>query len=58
MPQVFQVVKCCNCSIYQVDQKKLTLKWTCKVCGQKQSLKQVTIHLFNQFFEELNRIFV
>ncbi len=60
MPQVFQVVRCCECSTYQVDIKKSsTNKWTCKLCNTKQSLKQVyfegessecrdKVRLFNQ----------
>ena len=41
-PQTFNIVKCYNCSTYQVDiNKKSTNKWQCKLCGSKQTLKQV-----------------
>jgi hypothetical protein len=40
--QTFNIVKCFNCSMYQVDiNKKSTNKWQCKLCGSKQTLKQV-----------------
>lgn len=40
--QLFNVLKCFQCAAYQVDQNKnSTNKWTCKLCGAKQSLKQV-----------------
>lgn len=46
MPQVYNIVKCYQCSTYQVDiDKKSTNKWTCKLCGAKQSLKQVVFFL-------------
>ncbi|XP_036358661.1 MRN complex-interacting protein-like isoform X2 [Octopus sinensis] len=38
MPQVFHVVRCCECETFQVQQVKKVRKWSCKVCGQKQSL--------------------
>ena len=42
MSQIFNVVKCFQCSTFQVDiNKKSTNKWTCKICSAKQSLKQV-----------------
>ena len=42
MPQTFNIVRCFNCLVYQVDiEKKSTTKWTCKLCGSKQTLKQV-----------------
>ncbi|CAF0765886.1 unnamed protein product [Brachionus calyciflorus] len=42
MPQIFNIVKCYQCNMYQVDiDKKSTNKWTCKLCGSKQSLKQI-----------------
>ncbi|XP_023940165.2 uncharacterized protein LOC112047312 [Bicyclus anynana] len=40
MPQVFQVLKCYKCSIFQVHQTKKSNKWKCKVCGEKQSVKR------------------
>lgn len=42
MPQEFHVVRCCECTTFQVDIKKYsTNKWTCKICNTKQTLKQV-----------------
>ncbi|GAB1602394.1 hypothetical protein Ahia01_000518700 [Argonauta hians] len=38
MPQIFHVVRCCECETFQVQQVKKVRKWSCKVCGQKQSL--------------------
>ncbi|CAH2268763.1 MRN complex-interacting protein [Pararge aegeria] len=40
MPQVFQVLRCYKCSIFQVHQTRKDNKWKCKVCGEKQSLKR------------------
>ncbi|CAB3359225.1 Hypothetical predicted protein [Cloeon dipterum] len=42
MPQEFQVLRCYACSTYQVHfVKKSSNKWQCKMCNEKQSLKQV-----------------
>ncbi|KAH3748754.1 uncharacterized protein LOC127847782 [Dreissena polymorpha] len=41
MPQEFQVLKCFNCNTFQVHQVKKALKWACKMCGEKQSIKKV-----------------
>uniref|UniRef100_T1JCR3 MRN complex-interacting protein N-terminal domain-containing protein n=1 Tax=Strigamia maritima TaxID=126957 RepID=T1JCR3_STRMM len=41
MPQEFQVVRCCACSAFQVEIKKKSLKWQCKLCNKKQELKKV-----------------
>ncbi|WAR16487.1 MRNIP-like protein, partial [Mya arenaria] len=41
MPQEFQVVQCYSCSTFQVHQVKKALKWACKMCGEKQSIKKV-----------------
>ncbi|KAJ6636663.1 MRN complex-interacting protein [Pseudolycoriella hygida] len=41
MPQEIQVVQCFRCRIHQVDIVKKVPKWTCKMCGEKQSLKKV-----------------
>lgn len=42
MSQTFNVVRCYECGVFQVDiNKKSTNKWSCKMCGSKQSLKQV-----------------
>lgn len=52
MSQTFNVVRCFQCSIYQVDiDKKSTKKWTCKLCGAKQTLKQVKVKPTNVRFE-------
>ncbi|XP_054163398.1 uncharacterized protein LOC128961211 [Oppia nitens] len=40
MPQEFVVLKCCHCDTYQIQQSKKSIKWLCKVCDQKQSVKQ------------------
>ncbi|XP_057307289.1 MRN complex-interacting protein-like [Hydractinia symbiolongicarpus] len=42
MVQEFNVVRCFSCETFQVDQvKKSSQKWTCKICQEKQSLKQI-----------------
>ncbi len=41
MPQEFQVLRCYTCQTFQVHQVKKTLKWNCKMCGEKQSIKKV-----------------
>ncbi|KAG4069629.1 hypothetical protein HA402_014652 [Bradysia odoriphaga] len=41
MPQTIHVVQCYSCQMYQVDIVKKAPKWTCKLCGEKQSLKKV-----------------
>ncbi|XP_065898193.1 MRN complex-interacting protein-like isoform X2 [Dysidea avara] len=39
MVQTFMVIQCVNCETFQVHQvKKSSNKWTCKVCGTKQSV--------------------
>nr|XP_057913726.1 MRN complex-interacting protein [Doryrhamphus excisus] len=38
MSQEFHVVKCFSCLSFQVQQVKKVKKWTCKLCGEKQSL--------------------
>ncbi|XP_058058090.1 uncharacterized protein LOC131209118 [Anopheles bellator] len=38
MPQELRVVRCVQCLKYQVDIVKKVNKWSCKVCGVKQSL--------------------
>ncbi|KAJ1128284.1 hypothetical protein NDU88_006663 [Pleurodeles waltl] len=38
MPQTFQVLRCASCRSFQVQQVKKSNKWTCKMCGEKQSL--------------------
>ncbi|XP_013193152.2 MRN complex-interacting protein [Amyelois transitella] len=39
MPQSFQVLRCFECSVFQVHQLKKTNKFECKLCGEKQSIK-------------------
>lgn len=41
MPQEFQVLQCYKCETFQVHQVKKALKWICKLCGEKQSVKKV-----------------
>ncbi|XP_057379198.1 MRN complex-interacting protein-like [Daphnia carinata] len=42
MPQDFCVHKCYSCNMYQVHVvKKNSNKWTCKMCGEKQSVNKV-----------------
>lgn len=41
MTQDFRVLRCCECKIFQVHQVKKSNKWNCKVCGTKQSVRQV-----------------
>ncbi|XP_010752975.1 MRN complex-interacting protein isoform X1 [Larimichthys crocea] len=38
MVQEFHVVRCFSCQSFQVQQVKKVSRWTCKVCGHKQSL--------------------
>ncbi|KAM9741512.1 MRN complex-interacting protein isoform 1-T2 [Menidia menidia] len=38
MGQEFHVVRCFSCQSFQVQQVKKTSRWSCKLCGQKQSL--------------------
>ncbi|XP_050673395.1 MRN complex-interacting protein [Leptidea sinapis] len=40
MPQVFQVLRCYKCLVFQVHQTKKSNKWTCKLCEEKQSMKR------------------
>uniref|UniRef100_A0A2A4K4J4 MRN complex-interacting protein N-terminal domain-containing protein n=1 Tax=Heliothis virescens TaxID=7102 RepID=A0A2A4K4J4_HELVI len=40
MPQIFQVLRCYKCSVFQVHQTKKSNKWECKLCGEKQSIKR------------------
>ncbi|XP_008471703.1 MRN complex-interacting protein-like isoform X2 [Diaphorina citri] len=41
MVQELQVLKCCSCSTFQVHIVKKAKKWDCKICNQKQSVKEV-----------------
>ncbi|KAM9377732.1 MRN complex-interacting protein [Pholidichthys leucotaenia] len=38
MVQEFQVLRCFRCRTFQVQQVKKVNKWSCKLCGEKQSL--------------------
>ncbi|XP_068460327.1 MRN complex-interacting protein isoform X2 [Clinocottus analis] len=38
MGQEFHVIRCCTCQSFQVQQVKKINKWSCKLCGQKQTL--------------------
>ncbi|XP_052470175.1 MRN complex-interacting protein isoform X1 [Carassius gibelio] len=38
MVQEFHVLRCFSCQAFQVQQVKKSMRWTCKVCGEKQSL--------------------
>ncbi|XP_072935824.1 uncharacterized protein [Epargyreus clarus] len=40
MPQVFQVLKCYKCLVFQIHQTKKSNKFECKMCGEKQSIKR------------------
>ncbi|KAI8898826.1 hypothetical protein BC833DRAFT_564618 [Globomyces pollinis-pini] len=39
----FLVLRCCqdDCKLFQVQQKKKVQKWTCSVCGTRQSTMQI-----------------
>ncbi|CAC5363228.1 unnamed protein product [Mytilus coruscus] len=41
MPQEFNVLQCYKCETFQVHQVKKSTKWSCKLCGEKQSIKKV-----------------
>ncbi|KAK2179940.1 hypothetical protein NP493_466g05009 [Ridgeia piscesae] len=41
MPQVFHVLRCYSCKTFQVHQVKKATRWSCKLCGGKQSVKNV-----------------
>ncbi|KAL6479961.1 hypothetical protein MHYP_G00109940 [Metynnis hypsauchen] len=38
MVQEFHVLRCFSCQTFQVQQVKKNKKWSCKMCGEKQSL--------------------
>ncbi|XP_076878623.1 MRN complex-interacting protein isoform X2 [Brachyhypopomus gauderio] len=38
MGQEFHVLRCFSCQAFQVQQVKKSKKWSCKMCGEKQSL--------------------
>ncbi|CAH0406063.1 unnamed protein product [Chilo suppressalis] len=40
MPQVFQILRCYMCNVFQVHQTKKANKFACKMCGEKQSIKR------------------
>ncbi|XP_060053326.1 MRN complex-interacting protein isoform X2 [Erinaceus europaeus] len=35
--QQSRVLRCCSCRLFQAHQVTISLKWTCKACGKKQS---------------------
>ncbi|XP_044310624.1 MRN complex-interacting protein [Varanus komodoensis] len=39
--QQFQVLRCCSCLVFQVQQVKKSKTWNCKVCDQKQSILKI-----------------
>ncbi|XP_018592828.2 MRN complex-interacting protein [Scleropages formosus] len=41
MGQEFHVLRCFSCQTFQVQQVKKSKKWSCKMCGEKQSLIKV-----------------
>ncbi|CAI5766727.1 Hypothetical predicted protein [Podarcis lilfordi] len=41
MAQQFQVLRCCFCNVFQVQQIKKSQKWNCKVCDEKQSILKI-----------------
>ncbi|KAI0223536.1 MRN complex-interacting protein [Lamellibrachia satsuma] len=41
MPQVFHVLRCYSCATFQVHQVKKSTRWSCKICGDKQSIKKI-----------------
>ena len=42
MPQEFQILRCFSCETFQVDGVKIkNVKWQCKLCGLKQSIKYI-----------------
>ncbi|KAG8438969.1 hypothetical protein GDO86_005232 [Hymenochirus boettgeri] len=41
MVQEFQVLCCFSCQTFQVHQVKKSKKWSCKLCGEKQSLVKI-----------------
>ncbi|XP_041361638.1 MRN complex-interacting protein-like [Gigantopelta aegis] len=61
MPQVFQVLQCYSCQMFQVQQAKKSNKWTCKMCGEKQSIKKVfgegSGAECRQHVQEMNRLY-
>ncbi|CAG4963312.1 unnamed protein product [Parnassius apollo] len=40
MPQLFQVLRCYKCLVFQIHQTKKSNKFQCKMCGEKQSIKR------------------
>ncbi|XP_034722387.1 MRN complex-interacting protein [Etheostoma cragini] len=40
MVQEFHIVRCFSCQTFQVHQVKKVSRWSCKLCGEKQSLKK------------------
>uniref|UniRef100_A0AAY4BQI9 MRN complex-interacting protein N-terminal domain-containing protein n=1 Tax=Denticeps clupeoides TaxID=299321 RepID=A0AAY4BQI9_9TELE len=43
MVQEFHVLRCFSCETFQVQQVKKSKKWSCKMCGEKQSAVKVNM---------------
>ena len=41
MPVEYHIVRCCDCLMFQVQQKKKVKRFNCKLCGKKQSLQRI-----------------
>ncbi|GIL69451.1 hypothetical protein Vretimale_13561 [Volvox reticuliferus] len=41
MPQQFQAVKCYKCNTFQVQQVKKLQKFSCAICGEKQTIQHI-----------------
>ncbi|TST60385.1 MRN complex-interacting protein [Bagarius yarrelli] len=44
MVQEFHVLRCFSCKTFQVQQVKKSKKWSCRMCGEKQSLIKVSVY--------------
>lgn len=40
---LFQCVQCCDCSRFQSAQARKDKKFSCKICGKKQSVRKVRL---------------
>eukprot|EP00775_Hariotina_reticulata_P003723 gene3723-biopygen5404 len=54
MPQTFVCLQCAFCHKYQVQQEKASKKFTCSVCGHKQSVKQ--IHAVSNHAKDIRKV--
>ncbi|KAM6251229.1 MRN complex-interacting protein [Porphyrio hochstetteri] len=41
MAPQFWALRCCSCRLFQVQQAKRSGKWSCSVCGQRQTVQKV-----------------